>query len=209
MTAPAATWKLSGDYFESCNCDVVCPCLFSGGPQLAAMPTQGVCDVLLAFHIDSGDFGGTKLDGLNAVAAVHTPGPMGNGNWDLALYVDERAKGAQLEALQAIFGGAAGGPVGALVPLVGKVLGAKTVRIAYRKDGERRSVEMPGIASMSVGPIDATAPGAVPWVTNVSGFADSVALAKGGPGSSYTDYGMRWDNSGKNGHFAPISWSNG
>ncbi len=209
MTAPAVTWKLSGDYFESCNCDVVCPCLFSGGPQMTAMPTQGVCDVLLAFHIDSGDFGGTKLDGFNAVAAVHTPGPMGNGNWDLALYVDERAKGAQLDALQAIFGGAAGGPIGAMAPLVGKVLGAKTVRIDYRKDGERRSVEMPGIASMSVGPIDAVTPGAVPWVNDVSDFAKSVALAKGGPGSSYTDYGMRWDNSGKNGHFAPISWSNG
>ncbi len=209
MTAPAVTWKLSGDYFESCNCDVVCPCLFSSGPQMTAMPTQGACEVLLAFHIDSGEFAGTRLDGLNAVAAARTPGPMANGNWELALYVDERAKGAQIEALQAIFGGAAGGPIGAIVPLVGKVLGAKTVRIDYRKDGERRSVEMPGIASMSVGPIDAAAPGAVPWVNSVSPFADAVALAKGGSGNSYTDYGMRWDNSGKNGHFAPISWSNG
>lgn len=173
------------------------------------MPTQGVCDVLLAFHIDSGDFGGASLDGLNAVVAVHTPGPTGNGNWDLALYIDDRAKGAQLDAVQAIFGGAAGGPIGAMAPLVAKVLGAKTVRIDYRKDGEQRSVEMPGIASMSVGPIAAAKPGAVPWVNDVSGFATSVALAKGGPGSSYTDYGMRWDNSGKNGHFAPISWSNG
>jgi hypothetical protein len=25
---------------------------------------------------------------------------------------------------------------------------------------------------------------------------------------TFTDHGMRWDNSGKNGHYAPISWSN-
>lgn len=209
MTAPAMTWTLSGDYFESCNCDVVCPCLFSAEPQMTSTPTNGACEVLLAFHIDSGEFGGTQLDGLNAVAAARAPGPMANGDWELALYVDERGDSDQREALQAIFGGAAGGPVGAIAPLVGKVLGAKPVRIDYRRDGERRSVEMPGIASMSVEPIPAGVPGAVPWVTNSSPFADPVALGKGGASNSYTDYGMRWDNSGKNGHFAPISWSNG
>ncbi len=37
---------------------------------------------------------------------------------------------------------------------------------------------------------------------------DRLALAMGGPGSTFADYGMRWDNSGRNGHYAPISWSN-
>jgi hypothetical protein len=35
-----------------------------------------------------------------------------------------------------------------------------------------------------------------------------MALAVGGAGSIFTDHGMRWDNSGKNGHYAPINWSN-
>ena len=30
----------------------------------------------------------------------------------------------------------------------------------------------------------------------------------GGEDSTFTDHGMRWDNSGKNGHYAPIAWSN-
>jgi hypothetical protein len=30
-------------------------------------------------------------------------------------------------------------------------------------------------------------------------------LAKGTRGS-YTDHGMRWDNTGKNGHYASFSW---
>jgi hypothetical protein len=37
---------------------------------------------------------------------------------------------------------------------------------------------------------------------------DKLALAVGSSGSTFTDHGMRWDNSGKNGHYAPISWSN-
>jgi hypothetical protein len=26
-------WKLEGDYFEPCNCDTVCPCVFLGNPD--------------------------------------------------------------------------------------------------------------------------------------------------------------------------------
>jgi hypothetical protein len=39
-------WRLSGDYFENSNCDVVCPCLFSTVAPLTARPTQGECNVL-------------------------------------------------------------------------------------------------------------------------------------------------------------------
>ena len=37
---------------------------------------------------------------------------------------------------------------------------------------------------------------------------DKLALAVGAAGNTFADYGMRWDNSGKNGHYAPIRWSN-
>ena len=36
---------------------------------------------------------------------------------------------------------------------------------------------------------------------------DRIALAMGSSGSTVADYGMRWDNSGRNGHYAPISGS--
>ena len=49
----AAQWQLSGDYFENCNCDVVCPCLVSKNAPLTARPTEGECNVALIFHIDS------------------------------------------------------------------------------------------------------------------------------------------------------------
>ena len=207
--ATQAKWELSGDYFENCNCNVVCPCLVSAGAPLTARPTQGVCDVVLAFHIDKGKYADVSLDGLNVVVAAHTPGPMGEGNWTLAAYIDERANDQQTEALGTIFGGAAGGPMAIFAPLVSNNLGAKKVAINYAVKGKNHTVNIPGICI---------------WLWNR--WEAYIHLAKFGPqpaiqlrrtnlrlllaskGSTFTDHGMRWDNSGKNGHYAPIRWSN-
>ena len=102
-------WQLSGDYFENCNCNVVCPCLVSTSAPLTTRPSQGVCDVALVFHIDKGSYDDVALDGLNVAVIVHTPGPMADGNWTLAAYIDERANDPQTAALGAIFAGAEGG----------------------------------------------------------------------------------------------------
>ena len=84
----AAQWHLSGDYFENCNCSVVCPCLVSKNAPFTSRPTEGVCDVAFMFHIESGSFDGATLDGLNVALAVHAPGPMADGNWSVAAYID-------------------------------------------------------------------------------------------------------------------------
>ena len=146
-------WQVTGDYFENCNCDVVCPCLVSTAAPLTSRPTQGACDVALVIHIDKGRYGSVVLDGLNAVVAAHTPGPMGNGNWTVAAYVDERANDEQTQALAQILGGGAGGPMAAFAPLIATNLGAKKVRIDYRVDGKKRSAEIPGVMSMAVRPL--------------------------------------------------------
>jgi hypothetical protein len=104
----------------------------SKAAPLTSRPTEGVCDVPLVFHIESGRYGDITLDGLNVALAVHTPGPMADGNWSVAAYIDQRADDKQTEALGAIFTGAAGGPMAAFAPLIGKNLGVKKVQITYR-----------------------------------------------------------------------------
>jgi hypothetical protein len=204
-----AHWQLSGDYFENCNCTVVCPCLFSPAPPLTAQPSQGVCDVALAFHIDRGTYGEVALDGLNLALIAHTPGQMANGNWVIAVYIDERANDRQAEALGAIFGGAEGGPMANFAPLIGTNLGIKKVPITYRITGKTRSTEIPGIMHMSAEPLPSMHQSGETWVAGGHPVApDKLALAVGTAGSTFADHGMRWDNSGKNGHYAPISWSN-
>jgi hypothetical protein len=207
--AGQTNWRLSGDYFENCNCDVVCPCLVSTAPPLTARPTQGVCDVALIFHIDKGSYGQVSLDGLNVAVIGHAPGAMADGNWTLGTYIDERADDEQAAALGAIFGGAEGGPMAAFAPLVGKHLGVKKVAIKYAINGKTRSAEIPGIMHMAVEPLGTMHPSGEIWGAMGHPVApDKLAFAVGTRGSTFADHGMRWDNSGKNGHYAPISWSN-
>jgi hypothetical protein len=209
--AEQPSWRISGDYFENCSCKVVCPCTFSVLGPLAAQPTSddGACEVPLAFHIKSGKYGDVTLDGLNAVVALRTPGVMGQGNASVALYVDEQADERQQQALTVIFSGSGGGPMGALAPLVGSVLGVKAVPIHYAIDGKRRSVEVPNVMRVAVTSMPGisgegiSADGAHPL------FPTGLMMAVGDSGSVYEDYGMRWDNSGKNGHHAAFTWSNG
>jgi len=211
MAEANVSWQLEGDYFENCNCDVVCPCLFSAGPPLTAKPTQGSCEVPLAFHIDRGTYGSVNLAGLNVVAVMRTPGVMAEGNASMALYLDERASDQQRDALGAIFSGQAGGPVAALAPLVSTVLGVKTAAITYKVEGKRRSVTIPGVLNMAVNPLPSMQPdGSEIWAATGHPVApDKIAMAVGEAGSTYKDYGLSFDNSGKNAQYAPIKWSNG
>jgi len=149
----ATNWHLSGDYFENCNCSVVCPCLISPAPPLTSRPTEGVCDVALAFHIDTGSYGTVALDGLNLALIAHTPGPMAEGNWTIAIYIDERATDPQAAALGAVFGGAEGGPMAAFAPLITTNLGVKKMPITYGVTGKIRSAEIRGVMNMSVEPL--------------------------------------------------------
>ena len=87
--ADQVQWHLSGDYFENCSCSVVCPCLVSTATPLTSRPTEGVCNVPLIFHIESGRYGEIALDGLNVALAIHTPGPMADGNWSVAAYIEK------------------------------------------------------------------------------------------------------------------------
>jgi hypothetical protein len=181
----------------------------SPAAPLTSQPTEGVCNVPMAFHIERGSYGDVALDGLNVALAIHTPGRMADGNWSVAAYIDERADDKQTQALGAIFTGAAGGPMAAFAPLITKNLGVKKVPITYRIDGKTRSAEIPGILHMAVDPLPTIHPTGEMWAnTGHPAAPDKLALAVGARGNTFGDHGMRWDNSGKNGHYAPIRWSN-
>lgn len=135
----ATDWSLKGTYFESCNCDVVCPCIF------LHPPTQGFCEAFPAWHIDEGYLGDTRLDGLNVAAWLHAPGALTDGNWKLALYIDEQADEAQKDALTQIYGGQVGGHPAVIASFVGEVMGVKSVPIEYRVEGRQRTLRIPGV----------------------------------------------------------------
>jgi len=204
----ASEWSIRGEYFENCSCDVVCPCEISPGGFLTAMPDNGYCNVILVFHIDEGGFGNVDLANLNVVMAARTTGPMNQGNWTAAVYVDERASADQQQALGTIFGGAAGGPPSALAPLIGENLGAKLAPIEYRNEGTKRSARIGNILDANIQAVPAAVPDAVVIKLNANPlFPGEDWVQAYGTQTTYTDHGFQWDNTGKCADYSVFRWS--
>ena len=198
-------WQISGNYMEACSCDSVCPCPTSG---LAARPTKGSCDAGLVFHVERGQYGGTTLDGLSFAVLLHTPGPMGQGNWTVGVIVDERASAPQREALTSIASGQGGGPMAAVGPLVGRFAGTEAKPIKLEGTGMKRAVSIPGVLDIAIEGIAGAKQDEPIYLDNVGHPAASrLALAKATRGHMHA-FGINWDDtSGRNnGHFAPFSW---
>jgi hypothetical protein len=131
-------WKIAGSYFETCSCDVVCPCTAS----LALGATHDRCKVVLVFNIHSGEVEGTDVGGLTVAAVVDTPKVMSEGNWRLGVFIDAAASDDQAAKLGGVFSGALGGPMEALGPLVGENLGLERAPITVVEDGLRHSIRI-------------------------------------------------------------------
>jgi len=131
-------WTLEGSYFESCSCDVVCPCTAS----LSLGATKDRCKATLVFNIKSGQVEGTDVSGLVVAAVADTPKVMSDGNWRLGVVIDEAASDEQAEKLGAVFSGALGGPMELLGPLVGENLGVERLPIEVKDNGVKHSVRI-------------------------------------------------------------------
>jgi hypothetical protein len=131
-------WRLNGTYFETCSCEVVCPCTAS----LALGADYDRCNVTLVFHIVDGEVEGTDVSGLTVAAVGDSPKVMSDGNWRLGVFIDDAASDEQADKLGAVFGGQLGGPMEALGPLVTENLGVERAPIEVREDGLRHSVKI-------------------------------------------------------------------
>lgn len=132
------SWKLEGSYFETCSCDVICPCTAS----LALGATNDRCRATLVFNVQSGEVDGTDVSGQTVAAIADTPKVMSEGNWRLGVFIDAAASDEQAEKLGAVFSGALGGPMEALGPLVGENLGVERLPIEVHEDGLKHSIRI-------------------------------------------------------------------
>ena len=116
----------------------MCPCNLS----LDHGATYDYCRVTLVFNIREGEIDGIDVGGLKVAAIADTPKVMTEGNWRLGMFIDDQATDEQADKLGAVFGGQLGGPMAALGPLVGEVLGVERVPIEVVDDGLRHSVRI-------------------------------------------------------------------
>ena len=207
MTTPS--WQVSGQYYETCNCDFICPCIPMG---MKVRPTKGSCNFAMAFSIDHGTYGTLSLNGLGFILLGFTPEEMGKGNWSVGLITDERASAEQRDAITAIASGAGGGPMAALSGLVGKFLGVEPAPIHFDRHGAGWSVKAGRFVNMAAEGVKGLNPNSSELMhLDHTGHpaADRFAIARASSSQVHA-LGLAWeDRTGRNnGQYAPFSWRN-
>jgi hypothetical protein len=199
-------WQLKGTYFENCNCDVVCPCSAS---SLTLPADKDRCQVLLAFHMDSGKVDGVDVSNLSVAILADTPGMMHDGNWRVGVFMDAAASKQQAEKLGAVFSGQMGGPMAGLAPLIGEMLGMEAAPIQYKNDGHRHSVKIGNAVEIEVEDLvpPQSKTGEASKITGIFHPANSTLTVARATKSRVKAFGLEFSNTGKNGHSAPFSWA--
>ena len=208
--AEVPNWHVAGDWFDVCKCAVPCPCTF------AQPPTEGDCDGVLVWHINEGNFGDVKLDGLNFAAVAHFVGNIWDDDTkaDMGFLVDERADESQREAMQIIFSGQGGGWPATFAAKLKEMLGMEPGEFEFEIADDlarwRASV---------AGKFEAAAD-ALEGPTSVAGKRTQVYDPPGsevGPGSvatygtatagSVDVFGLSWDWTGRSSKHMGFEWS--
>ena len=205
-TATTTAWRIRGDYIETCNCDYLCPCIYT---HMEAMPTHGVCAVAMLYHVVEGHFGDLALDDLSFVFVAEAPGRMYEGNWRAGVIVDRAGDAAQRAALAAIAQGEAGGPMSHVRGLVGEFRGVEARAIRFTKSKRKASVRIHNMVDQAVeAQMTDADPDEPMCIDNVMHPANSrLGLAKA-TRSHVHAFGIDFDDtSGSNsGHIAPFDW---
>ena len=131
-------WSLKGSYAETCSCELMCPCNLSFDHGA----TYDFCRVTLVFHIREGDVEGTDIGETTVALLADTPKVMTEGNWKVGVFIDDGASDEEADKLIQVFSGQLGGPMAAVAPLIGEMLGVERVPIEVKDDGLRHSVRI-------------------------------------------------------------------
>jgi hypothetical protein len=102
------SWRIRGSYFESCNCDPICPCRRIDGVG-GGRSTHGECLGLLSWLIEEGEADGIDLGGQPVALASRYSDDEEGSPWTWILYLDSGASEDQRESLEAIYSGRLGG----------------------------------------------------------------------------------------------------
>ncbi|MDR1292328.1 MAG: DUF1326 domain-containing protein [Clostridiales Family XIII bacterium] len=202
-------WRIEGEYIETCNCNVVCPCLVNSIGNNKVPPTRIHCDLVVGYHITNGRFDSVDLDGLNYVVATYSPGPtMEVPNWSVGYYIDGRATDEQFEAMCKLLSGDYGGPPEGIAAVREDLLGMTRANIEIRTEGEEHTIKIDGIADVAVKYLPSIYGDGKPVMfTNIHPLLEDGNVIQGVTGQMrYEDYGFTFNNTGMNGFLGHFAW---
>ena len=197
------SWEINGEMVLACNCDLFCPCVASLGE---AQPTYGYCQAWAAIKIHKGFAGDESLDELNAALMLDIPGRMSEGNWTVAIYIDEHANPTVVKHLTSILKGEQGGPPTVLGILTGNFIGVKQVPISMVKEGKDWQVKIPKIIDGTVVPIAGKVPDDDVVITNTNYWMAPDVHVSQSRENRFRDYGRNWVFTGQSAEYAKVKW---
>jgi hypothetical protein len=198
------SWKVEGQYFENCSCNVPCPCTVS----LDLGATLDRCNFFLVFQVESGEVDGVDVGGLTVVAVGDTPKVMSEGNWRLGVLIDDRASDEQADKLAAVFSGQVGGPMEALAPLVSEQLGVEraSMEVSHENGTHRIRVADGEIEVQEIVPFGKENGEPVRLVGIFHPAGDDFAIAKATK-SSASAFGIDVAFEGRSAFASPFAWA--
>ncbi len=150
MSDPTPSWRIAGAYFESCNCDAICPCRMVGG-RPGGRSTYGECFGVLSWRIDDGFVGAVPLAGLNAALVIRYDDDEPGSPWRFNVHIDERGDELQQAALADLLTGQLGGESVLGLPWLRKpseLLDVKASRIEIDHDGAEHELRIGGTVEL-------------------------------------------------------------
>jgi hypothetical protein len=190
------SWKISGLYFEACNCELVCPC-YSAKP-----PTYGYCEGNCAWHIQKGNWGEIPLDGLNVIMVQRCDGLMRETKWQCWFFIDDRATSEQFEPLKRIFTLTDGGHLARIFGALWEIQSIERAPMEMKTDGWQHRTSILGKLGLAIGLLKPEAGPTLCRLPDVPGLA---ALAAE---DWYDDGRMKFDYASKNALSTTFAYSN-
>jgi hypothetical protein len=198
-TRPSETeyaYQLEGTLLEACSCNVLCPCWIGEDPD------GGTCDAFVAYHFDHGQIRGIDVGGLSLVSVAQIPGNVLQGNWKIAMFIDDKATDEQLNAIVDAYSGKLGGTLADLAGLIGEVVDVQRAPMVHETRGGKGTLRVGDFVSADMEPYRG------PDGETITTLRDSVfSTVPGSPAyvakcHTHTvklpQYGMEWEFEGRN-----------
>jgi len=188
------SYSIRGDQAESCECDSVCPCVWTKDV------TFQDCRGILAWHVTEGSYGTTDLKGVTFCVALRKTGKnvvKNMGAWEGTIYVSDNASEAQKNAA-----------VGFLSGKWGKAFAkvdVKSAPISFKSEGERREVTIGKIAVLRIAGIQGSN-GKVPVLENPPFALIPRMSCATASVHTFDDGELKWNFAGRNGFYGPFEY---
>lgn len=199
-------WRIEGDFMESCNCAVSCPCALNSTGNNTMPATEGHCDLILAFHIEKGHFENVDLSDLAFAIISYSAGPlMSVPNWSMGYYIDDRATDEQFEVMTKLLKGEAGGLPKVLYAYHASITAFRRAKVSLIRLERGMKLTVDDICEANVMAIKGLYDDEVVKVTNIHPLAGDVVQAYNGI-TTYNDGGFHFNNTGRTAFYSRFIW---